>query len=60
MIKICPHCGEEFECKENDILNCDCATVKLSPATRTRIASVYDECLCVKCLKYFEKQETIK
>jgi len=58
MVKTCPHCGNKFDCKENDIYNCDCLSVNLSPKSRAYIASHYNECLCVKCLRYFE--ETIK
>jgi hypothetical protein len=57
MIKICPHCGNEFECKEEDIFNCDCLSVTLPPETRAYIASQYDDCLCVNCLWEFEKNE---
>lgn len=53
MIKICPHCNKPFECKENDILNCDCLTVSLPDKVRDRIAREYNMCLCVKCLKAF-------
>jgi len=55
MIKTCPNCGNNFECKENDILNCDCANVNLSTHTRKKIASLYDSCLCMDCLYKFER-----
>jgi len=58
MIKICPHCGNEFECKENGIFNCDCLSVNLSPETRAYIATQFEECLCLNCLRNFE--ETVK
>ncbi|MGM0531109.1 MAG: cysteine-rich CWC family protein [Bacteroidota bacterium] len=53
MIKICPHCNLPFECRENDILNCECLKVNLSRKVRERIAQEYNACLCVKCLKEF-------
>jgi hypothetical protein len=60
MIKICPHCGNEFECKEDDIFNCDCLSVTLSPETRAFIALQYDKCLCVNCLRKFEEYLKVK
>ncbi len=55
MIKNCPYCKQEFECKNDDILNCDCTWIPLSPETRQFIAKHFDDCLCVNCLKKIEK-----
>ncbi len=55
MIKICLHCGNEFECKEDDIINCDCLSVTLSAETLAYIASQFEECLCLRCLRNFEE-----
>ncbi|MFP4019616.1 MAG: cysteine-rich CWC family protein [Bacteroidales bacterium] len=56
MIKICPHCGKEFECKTNDIMNCHCVHINLSAETRAHIASLYHDCLCENCLKLFQNK----
>ncbi|MBS3769414.1 MAG: cysteine-rich CWC family protein [Bacteroidales bacterium] len=53
MIKICPHCGKSFECRNNDILNCGCAKIIISGDVRKKISSRYNDCLCVQCLKDF-------
>ncbi|MFP4622351.1 MAG: cysteine-rich CWC family protein [Bacteroidales bacterium] len=53
MIKICPHCGKSFECRNNDILNCDCAKIIIPAEVRKKISKQYSVCLCVQCLKNF-------
>jgi hypothetical protein len=56
MQKICPFCGNSFECKNDDILNCDCIHVKICPEARSYIAQHYDDCLCVSCLRAINKE----
>jgi hypothetical protein len=53
MIKICPHCGNEFECKTDDIFNCDCMKINLTKDAQVAIGKLYAECLCLDCLKKF-------
>ena len=54
MRKICPRCGEVFECcADGDVAQCHCAKVQLSEQQRTIIKEQYEECLCRNCLLYF-------
>lgn len=47
----CPRCGKPFICRNDDIVNCQCAAVALSPEDRAYIADRYDCCLCADCLR---------
>ena len=49
-IKICPNCETAFECRREDILNCECKTVELTQAQREDLALRFDDCVCVGCL----------
>ena len=49
-IKTCPKCKTGFECKTNDIVNCQCESVKLEQCHRDYIAQQFDDCLCAGCL----------
>ena len=46
----CPRCGGGFECGAQDG-RCDCFEVQLSDAQRAALASRYDDCLCLRCLR---------
>ncbi|WP_072998454.1 cysteine-rich CWC family protein [Mariniphaga anaerophila] len=50
MIKTCPVCNETFECRNDDILKCDCIEVILSKEDYEYVRSNYSDCLCKKCL----------
>lgn len=50
MIKTCPSCGRQFECRADDVTHCQCAKVVLSAEQRKRIAALFGECLCAECL----------
>ena len=51
MRKVCPHCGEEFECcADGDIARCHCTSVPLSERQRSVLKERYSDCLCHKCL----------
>ncbi|MDP4206305.1 MAG: cysteine-rich CWC family protein [Bacteroidota bacterium] len=56
MNKKCPHCGKEFECRHDDIVNCQCATVVLTPEERQYLASIYNDCVCVECIKKLKEE----
>lgn len=58
MPKTCERCGKAFDCRPDDIANCQCSGVKLSPETRQELAENYRDCLCVECLK--EVQEEVE
>jgi len=51
--KQCPRCKIDFECKTNNVLQCQCAGISLSEEQRSVIANDYDDCLCADCLHYF-------
>lgn len=50
MEKTCQRCGNSFECRNDDILNCECATVPLSAQARRYMDERYTDCLCTSCL----------
>lgn len=50
-IKNCARCQKDVECKSDDIINCQCASVELQQDQRDNIFKQYDDCLCVNCLE---------
>lgn len=46
----CPRCGVAFECRPDDVAHCQCSRVILAAEEIAYIASLYDECLCARCL----------
>ena len=52
-IKVCPHCGRSFVCRNKDIFTCQCVEVRLTVEARVAIAELYEDCLCVECLRAF-------
>ncbi|MGN0187323.1 MAG: cysteine-rich CWC family protein [Paludibacteraceae bacterium] len=54
--KICPRCGASFICMHENPLQCQCAGIALSTATRRRLHEAYgDACLCRSCLLSFSE-----
>lgn len=51
MIKSCPRCSRDFECRSDDIFNCDCINIPLSKEDLVWLAQNYEDCLCTACLK---------
>ncbi len=51
MKKNCPRCNTLFECRNENIMECDCIKIILSHHDQQYIAQKYDGCLCLKCLK---------
>ena len=49
--KICPRCHQTFECKSDDIENCQCASIELNKHQYDYIAKQYEDCLCINCLR---------
>ena len=49
----CERCNKKFVCNVNDIKNCQCSQVKLSPETQTFLSKTNWGCLCIDCLNYF-------
>ncbi len=50
MIKECPECRIEFDCKHNKIVECHCSGVSLNEETLKYIKENYKDCLCNNCL----------
>jgi hypothetical protein len=46
----CPRCKTPFECKFNDIQNCQCNSVLLDDKEREFISQYYNDCLCGNCI----------
>ena len=49
--KNCPKCGVSFECKVNDVTNCQCYGVNLNEKQRDFVKTNFGDCLCRKCLE---------
>jgi len=54
MIKKCSKCETTFNCK-NDARGCWCENINLSTQVLAHLKENYDNCLCPRCLKEFEK-----
>ncbi|WP_075602250.1 cysteine-rich CWC family protein [Saccharicrinis aurantiacus] len=50
MEKKCANCGTQFTCREDSIIQCHCATVKLNDSARDYLKTKFTGCLCHKCL----------
>ncbi len=55
MEKICQSCKKIFECKVDDIENCDCNSIQLNSGAIEKIKKEFESCLCFDCLKQYEK-----
>jgi len=55
-IKYCPRCLKPFECKPGNITQCQCFEVKLTSKELEFIKEMYDDCLCVDCLKELQNR----
>ncbi len=55
MEKNCTKCGENFECKADKIKSCYCYNIEISEIQLKKIQLLYEDCLCISCLKYCEK-----
>lgn len=52
----CKRCGNEFTCKPNDISQCDCMKVRISPEEQDFISSKALKCVCNSCLKELKQE----
>jgi hypothetical protein len=59
MTKICPHCQKKFECRNDNVLECDCVHVILSREALDYISSRYNDCLCVDCLREINRMPAL-
>lgn len=60
MSAFCSNCHDSFECKPEDIGNCGCQKISLSPEEIAYISTLFEGCLCNKCLSDIKKQLTQK
>jgi hypothetical protein len=51
MSKRCGRCKTLFQCRAEDIGNCECQQVVLRAQTRTYLQQTTYDCLCNKCLQ---------
>ncbi len=58
MIKSCPRCSRDFECRDDDVFSCACIGVSLSKKEQDWLAANYDNCLCLDCLKEIRKMRS--
>ncbi|MCB9071914.1 MAG: cysteine-rich CWC family protein [Prevotellaceae bacterium] len=49
--KICPRCGARFICNHENVSQCQCAAITLTPSQHETLKSAYSDCLCINCLK---------
>ncbi len=52
----CQRCLSTFQCKANDIVACQCATVTISKATQKYLSTTNYGCLCKNCLVEINQQ----
>lgn len=55
-ILACKRCGSRFECKVDDVSNCQCSTISMSDVTRKFLDHTYFGCLCANCLTEIESK----
>lgn len=51
MEKFCPLCGKNFICNSDNISECQCTKVELSPQQRESIKQQFTDCLCTDCMR---------
>lgn len=57
MEKSCPRCGRTFECLNNEIARCHCASVTLNTEQLEYISRNFKGCLCQDCLQEISLQK---
>ena len=55
-IKHCGNCRKKISCNVQDIENCPCSTIELSPKTRNFLTKTYYDCFCNNCLKELSRK----
>ncbi len=58
-MKICPHCQCDFECRNDNVMECDCVNVILTKEAFRFISSRYSDCLCVDCLDEIKQMQAL-
>jgi len=57
MKKTCPNCKNEFICKQDDIINCDCYLIPIDSVIKEILENNYSDCLCKNCLQMITEKE---
>lgn len=57
--KKCPRCNRAFECKAGSITQCQCSAIQLSAEERIYVESKFEDCLCIQCLVFLQKEYTV-
>lgn len=55
MKKTCQKCSESFDCKAEDIKNCQCFEFRIDKKEGEYIQARYSDCLCGNCLIQLKK-----
>lgn len=55
-VKYCPRCNESFECKVGSIELCQCSQINLTAEEINFIQSLYDDCICLTCMKVLKSE----
>ena len=58
--KNCPRCGNSFECKLGNVLECQCNSIQLGFDERNYVENIYTDCLCIHCLHVLRYEHQIK
>ncbi len=54
--KQCVRCRSEFECKPENIGECQCSRIQLNDDERAFIKSAFEGCLCLTCLQELKRE----
>lgn len=54
--KQCPRCHKNFICNKDNVLICQCNQIELNKNEKAYIASQFNDCLCLDCLKELKKE----
>ncbi len=60
MLKSCPRCNRTFECRHDQITECECTLVPLNEEDMSYIHARHDECLCIDCLMALSRERKRK
>lgn len=55
-ISTCQRCQSTFQCKADDIANCQCASVTISKKAKQYLKTTNYGCLCKNCLVEINQQ----
>lgn len=53
----CPRCGSLFTCKSGNSGLCQCNGIELGPRLLDHLADLYDDCLCLECLRQLKTEQ---